>query len=214
MLLYNSLNLYRVEGTLNDRKQQLVAECLERYSPKTRKWWQGRADNIYMSTWDIYKEKNYPQVFVDEISIGKSRPEAFLTLFICLLMAVLFIVLSFESGNIYFQLAAFIAAAALVFISVRNLLDRKPKIILNKDGLWTAKWRFTIPWRDIVVSCIREDSRSEHTGNHLRIHFYDPYEDVFKMVETEVDGMEKEPSTIACFVQQFRLQYGKEMAGQ
>lgn len=203
-----------MDKTLHDRKQQLVADCLEKYSPGKRKWWQGRPDDLYKSTWDIYKEKNYPQVFVDEILIRKSRPEAILTLFICLVMAVLFIVLSFESGNIYFQLAAFIAAAVLVFICVRNLLDRKPKIILNKDGLFTTRWQFTIPWRDIVVSCIRENSRGEHTDNHLRIHFYDPYEDVFKMVETGVDGMEKEPSTIACFVHQFRLQYGKEMPGQ
>ncbi|MCX6318673.1 MAG: hypothetical protein NTW29_15435 [Bacteroidetes bacterium] len=198
-----------MQRTLDERKKMLADEFLLEYAAKPRKWWQGSPDDSYKSTWDIYKEHNYRRVFADEIAIRNNKEDSILKLTFTSLFGLIFFIVSISNGNLVFQVIAFMVLAGFVFLGVQELLDRSSKLLINQEGLWAAKWGFAIPWTDIVFSCIRTNSSGESLSHLLRIHFYDPFEDDFKMVECNVDGLEKEPDTIACFVQQFRGDFGK-----
>lgn len=195
--------------SLDERKQQLVLQCQEEYATKPRKWWQFSPDNTYKSTWDCYKEHNYPRVYVDEIIIRRDKENAIFALVGVCFFGLLFFVITVIQAWLIIQIIVAIIACYFIYQSIRNLLDDKPKITFTKEGLWTRGWGYTIPWADIVVSCIRMDSSDEITDHFLRIHFYDPFEDDFKKAEYDVNGLEKEPDTIACFVHQFRMDFGK-----
>lgn len=199
--------------SLNERKQQLVQQCLEEYQPKPRKWWQSQPDDIYKSTWDIYKEKNYPRVFADVIEIRSDFGSRIFAIIFLLIVFVFLLLMDGREKNIVGTIMAVLVAVALIF-TIKSAADRKPKIVISKEGLWTAKWGLTIPWEDIVVSCIRENTSGESSSYYLRIHFYDPFEDIFRMKEYNMGDLEKEPETIACFVHQFRVDFGKASAEQ
>lgn len=199
--------------SLDDRKKQLISECRERYAPQRRKWWQRSLDDSYRYTWDIYTNKNYPRVFADEIIIRRNKSEGLTAFGVCIGLGLPFAFFMWLESRSLFSILIAVMTILLSIYFFAWSRDRSPKIILNKEGLWTIRWKYFIPWQDMVVSCIRENSSGEDRSYHIRIHFYDEQADRFGISEYNLGGLEKEPDTIACFIHQFRLQYGNTQPG-
>jgi hypothetical protein len=196
---------------LEERKQQIANYYEEEYREKPRKWWWGKSENKYESTRVIYERNHYPVFYEEEIMIRNNKKGAAFTVAFLFFMGMPIWANSTTWKNEGGQISMVAYGAFLVW-SLYNLCDRRPKIILAKDGFQTAKLNTSLCWKDIIAAYIKEDDTGESSSFSLLVHYYDRSIDEFCTTEYLVDSLEAKYETIACMVEYFKRQYGKEDA--
>ena len=191
---------------LEERKRKLLEYLKEEYKEEPPKSWWHTKKPVYRTTWDFgntqddYRRDDY------NVTIRKNKNEAaFLVAFLFLSFAWMFYPWDFkevDSVSVFFMIVLFI-------ISILNALDRRPKVIIDSNGLWTHKWSVLIPWNLIVATYIKEEDAGEDKNYQLIVHFYDAWQDLFCEANFTLGGLEISNEALAYYIEYWKIKTQK-----
>jgi len=190
-----------------ERKRKLLEYLKEEYKEEPpQRWWHSKKPE-YKTTWDFaninedYRREDY-NVIIRNDKKGAASSAAFLFL----LFAWMFYPWNFKNVN---PLSVMFMMVILIF-HLRQAFDRRPKVILDANGLWTHKWSVQIPWHLIVATYIKEDNTGEDKYFELIVHFYDAWEDEFCEASYKPTGLEVSNQALAYYIEYWKMEIRKK----
>jgi hypothetical protein len=202
-----------------EKKNALLENLAKEYAPKKKKFFWNWYYNEYISTVELANTTPYYQSS-EEIAIYKYNFKALL--FISILevsFLIFFLVALFLSKDYKFLILIFaIVFQIFHYKYLFQLLDRKEKMIISKDGIFSCMWGITINWDDIIATYILNKYRRNEITNFLIIHHYDDIENAFKCSSIKVTDLKiigntnNTDSNIKILA--FNIEYIKMIAGK
>ena len=190
---------------LEKRKSDLIADLNGRYANKRGRWWPENR-YAYTGTIDLAKKCMKFDNNATEITI---RPRL-IYVFICIVFFLVGIVIQVVPmpgfATVDFNpLFLIIFGAGFIYFVIRGF-NRKPRMIINTDGIWTNKLNTLISWKDIVATFIH---RAGDDGDfcYLLIHYFESETDQFKETEYRVDELDITNEELAFYIEKFKLQH-------
>jgi hypothetical protein len=184
------------------RKQKLLAHYHQEYAPKepTCRWLQSPA-TTYEYSRDIYKRSTDPG-YDDEVILRLNKKEAAHT------AAFLLLMFGWMYGTAYWQGKPMDYSGLFyftVFLAVfcSAFYDRRPKLVLNKEGIWHKKVSEWIGWHQVILMVKKTETSDDHHIHKLLIHVYIKAYDEFMIVELPLNGLDLPPDNIICIAEQF-----------
>ena len=167
--------------TPEERKQAYITLVHEEHKPVKNKWWKSTRIH-YHFTKELARD-NYKQIDrVGPVEFKKGKIGAFIT--------AGFLILSILGAFFIDRMIGFFAFLLLLIffgLALPRLLDKKVRIRITREGLWTEGLTKEISWENVLITCIKEVDKGEDSDSTLIIHFYDPLLDQFLKVERELD---------------------------
>ena len=170
-----------MELTLEERKQAYITLAHEEYKPVKHKWW--KSTRIYYRFTKDLARDNYKQINrIGPVEFKKGKIGAFIAsgIFVLSALATYFI----DSMIGFFAFFTFFVFLAL---ALPRILDKKVRIRITREGIWTEGLTKEISWENVLITCIKEVESGEDSVFTLIIHFYDPILDQFLKVERGLD---------------------------
>lgn len=198
--------------TLDERKRDLLEVLKEEYSEQPRRWWQGKQPE-YKTTWEYSERSDHFQPVSEETIIrydlkGALRNSALF--FILIVLMILFQnKLQIDIGDLFFPVFAILLVYGVPIVRER---ERKPKIILNEDGLWLSSIEQWILWENLVVSYIKKDDDGESTSYELIFHYYLEAYDTFATSAYSISMLDMKLEDIAAEIEYRKRFRQKETA--
>ena len=170
-----------IEITPEERKQAYITHVHEEYKPVKYKWW--KSTRIYYHFTKDLARDNYKQIDrVGPVEFKKGKIGAFI--------AAGILILSILGTFFIDKMIGFFALLILLIffgLALPRLLDKKVRIRITRDGIWTEGLTKEISWENVLITCIKEVQSDEDSVFTLIIHFYDPILDKFLKVERGLD---------------------------
>ena len=168
--------------TPEERKQAYITLVQEEYKPVKYKWWKSTGRIHYHFTKDLARD-NYKRIDrVGPVEFRKGKIGAYI--------AAGFLILSILGTFFIDRMIGFFAfLVVLIFfgLALPRLLDKKVRIRITREGIWTEGLTKEISWENVLITCIKEVDNGEDSVLTLIIHFYDPISDQFLNVERGLD---------------------------
>lgn len=198
--------------SIEERKKQIAEYYENEYAPQPPKWWWAKPEKKYEHVRDVYERKGGPLHNATETIIKNDKNGAAVTAALFLLASIPIWInpVTWKRAD---GLLSLLFLYAVVILLLKTYFDRRPKIILDTQGICTHCWEGRISWENIAAVYIREDSDGDSSDHYLLVHYYNAETDEFLTAEYGLGGLEESPDDIACFVQQRRLNFitGKNM---
>jgi hypothetical protein len=190
---------------LRQRKAKHAEYLNVEYQEKPRKWWQ-KKDPVVRKTSEVANAGNNFQLPSHEKIVrynlkGALSSGALFFIFFCWFAIKPVIENNEWDGNVWFNCLLMLA---MVFYPIVKALNRKPRIIINPEGIWLAKISELVSWEHIVETYIKVDDSGESTSYVLLIHYYDQHADSFTKIEQDLCGLDINKEEIA-----FHIEYLK-----
>jgi len=170
-----------IEVTAEERKQAYITLVHEEYKPVKYKWW--KSTRIYYHFTKDLARDNYKQIDrVGPVEFKKGKIGAFI--------AAGILILSILGTFFIDKMIGFFALLILLIffgLALPRLLDKKVRIRITREGIWTEGLTKEISWENVLITCIKEVQSDEDSVFTLIIHFYDPILDKFLKVERGLD---------------------------
>lgn len=185
------------------RRSDLVAMLEERYANKRGRWWpEGRF--AYTRTMDLAEKcKNFDNDAA-EVTIRPRLIFVFLLIafFLTGILVQVLPIPGFKNAN-FSPLFLMIFGIGLIYF-VARAFNRKPRMIVNTNGIWTNKLDKLIPWEDIVATFIH---RASDDGDfcYLLVHYFEPEKDQFKETEYRIDDLDITNEELSFYIEKFLI---------
>ncbi|MCX6318672.1 MAG: hypothetical protein NTW29_15430 [Bacteroidetes bacterium] len=186
------------------RKQKLLAHYQQEYAPKepTCRWLQSPA-TTYEYSRDIYERDTDPAYETEEITLRLNKKEAAHS------AAFLLLLFSWMYGTAYVKgkpvdLGGIFFFLVILVIFCRAFYDRRPRIIMDKAGIWSMKIGEWIGWHQVILMVKKTNTLDDHPIDTLVIHLYVKNYDEFMIVEIPLNELDLPPDRIICIAEQFR----------
>lgn len=170
-----------IEVTPEERKQAYITLVHEEYKPVKYKWW--KSTRIYYHFTKDLARDNYKQIDrVGPVEFKKGKIGAFI--------AVGILILSILGTFFVDKMIGFFALLILLIffgLALPRILDKKVRIRITREGIWTEGLTKEISWENVLITCIKEVQSDDDSVFTLIIHFYDPILDKFLKVERGLD---------------------------
>lgn len=194
--------------SIEERKRKIAEYYENEYAPKPKIGWWSKEKSRYESTREIYERKGGPQHYETETIIRNDKKGAAISAALFLLASVP-VWINEEARWRADGLLCNLFIYTVICMSVISCFDRRPKIILNKYGIYTLKWNGYIHWKNIAAIYIKEDDSGDTSGFYLVVHYYYTETDKFLATEYGLGGLEKPPDDIACFIHRFWSEFNE-----
>ena len=188
---------------LEKRKSDLLVDLENRYAGKRGRWW---PENLfaYTMTADLAEECKKIDNEVVEVII---RPKLAILLSVSafFLTGILIQVLpipGFPKAN-FGPIFLTIFVIGFVYFVARGI-SRKPRIIVNTNGLWTDKLNELILWKNIVATFIHRTGDGDFC--YLLVHYYIPETNQFQETEYRIDELDIKNNELAFYIEKFKRQ--------
>lgn len=184
-----------------ERKRKLLEYLKEEYKEDPPKsWWQQKKP-VYKTTWDFSNtQEDYQRDDYKVIIRNDKKGAASLVAFLFLMLICTWQPWKNEWPDLS---AVFFMIVVLVF-AILPFIDRRPKVIMDENGLWTHKWNVPIPWNLIVATYIKIDDNGEDTTYEIIIHFYDEWEDLFCEASFKTFRLDVSNEAIAYYIEYWK----------
>jgi hypothetical protein len=187
--------------TLEERKANLLEYLTEEYKPKKpQRWWQSET-LVYKTTREFGSPPGTALRETNEIIIRNDLVGAAIFAAFSFIIYIVMIFVWIENGINWFSL---IIITLFLCISLFTLFDRRPKIIINSNGIWVHSWPLTITWKNVVATYVEEDRSSDSNSYKLIVHFYDEYKDNFYQLPASLEGLDIGKEAIAGLVEYWK----------
>jgi hypothetical protein len=174
--------------TLEERKQEVADWCKKEYADKPTPWWKSNKIK-YTSTLEYSPSINHFEQIVEIIIVKLSYKENTILSIIFFGLSI-FVINGGITENYSIMLLSF--GALTVYASLHyfvKIFDKKPRILLNIDGIWANKKAERIAWQNVIATYIRIEDRGEETAYYLVIHYYEYLNDTFKAIEFKLENL-------------------------
>jgi hypothetical protein len=189
--------------TLEERKKELVSWCKEAYADKPLKKCHYR-EIEYKTTLETATYFKTNQQILDSFSIKLNfHMQLFVIIILCFFAGYGYWLTSKSDSFKPMIIFGLFFLAALVLLIIK-IFDRKPKIILNKEGFWIHKMDEQIPWEYLAASYILKDHSGDDAKYSLVVHYYQKQIDDFVRVEYDLEGLEMGMEDISFHIEKFK----------
>ncbi|MFT3682327.1 MAG: hypothetical protein QM791_18880 [Ferruginibacter sp.] len=180
--------------SLEKRKRELAEHLIKEYNKKPKWWWPGKTPD-YQTTWEAGNRNREYRSITDERIVRYDLKGALTgsALFLFIVSCMEF----FTSKQVYMSLYMGVIVGLAMLITVCKEIKRKPKIILNQDGIWLHILDQTIPWKNIAASFIKKTEDGDSTAYHLVLHYYLEKYDTFAVTEYKLDCLDIKTKDLA-----------------
>jgi hypothetical protein len=189
--------------TLEERKQQLVDWCQNEYADKPTSWWKSKKIK-YSSTLEYSPPiNNFEQnEKVVVVNLGYKENAIYCIIYFGLSIFVIYGGVTENSDVMLLSFGALTLIASLYhFIKI---FDKKPRIIVDFDGIWTNKKVERISWQNVITTYIKIEDRAEDIVQYLVIHYYEYLNDAFKMIEFRLENLNMDIDEICFHIEKFK----------
>lgn len=191
---------------LEERKRDLLETLKEEYSEKPRRWWQNKQPE-HKTTWEYSERSDHFRPVSDETVIrydikGALRGSA---LFFIIVAIMFFYQNNFDIKieDLVFPILIMLILNAVPILKERK---RKPKMILNREGIWLSIIEDWIAWENLIACYVKKDDSGESTTYSLIFHYYLPAYDTFATSEFEINNLDMKLEDIAAEIE-YRKRY-------
>jgi hypothetical protein len=195
--------------TLEERKQEIVDWCKIEYADKPLKKWNYR-EIEYKTTLETATNFNNYEQTSNSFCIKRNFHMELLKIVGLLLFGCYCFWFMSKDNSVYPKIILVSFVLLLIVLLAFNLLDRKPKIILNKEGFWIHKMNEQIPWNHLAASYILKDHSGDDAKYSLVAHYYEKQIDDFVRVEYDLEGLEMDIEDISFHIEKFKEQNNKK----
>lgn len=190
-----------------ERKLQLLRYIEREYFKQPeRPCWQAK-NPVYKPTRDYVRWWSGKMIDTEEFIIRYSITTAVLNtaVFFLSFMAITFLQLYEGASWSDISPIYWIIFSLLIGMNCITIADRKPKIIMNAEGLWLHDKNVYIYWKYWVASFIKKYNDGENTYDSLVIHHYDPLHNEFTETEYKLnDDLEVSNEELAYYIEQWK----------
>jgi hypothetical protein len=191
---------------LEERKQEVANWCEIEYADKPLKKWHYR-EIEYKTTLETATFFKTNIQTSDSFSIKQNFHLQLFTIIIVCLFAAYAYWLTSKSDTLKPMIIFGLFILVVLVLLIIKIFDRKPKIILNKEGFWVHKMNEQIPWNYLAASYILKDHSGDDAKYSLVLHYYQKEIDDFVRVEYDLDGLEMDMEDISFHIEKFKENY-------
>jgi hypothetical protein len=166
---------------MNENLQLRITKAREflkdAYSPKEKKWYQSKYPTYELVTDGLENYKNY-SITSEEIVLKNNLKNALYSgaFFIAVTLGILL----FQKEN---NIGVVLMLCVWIIVILVNVLDKGPKLILNKKVIWAKNFEDEIPWENIITIYFKTIGSGEDLTYSFLLHYYDEKYDYFKEIE-------------------------------
>ena len=182
--------------TFEERKRRYIESVKEEHKSSERNWWQYPAPSYYLM--DEYAKQFPHAIDLSVPAVFKPHKKQWL---IGASVAIVGCMLLFIVGEQRFGFWQALFLAAILLFVLPSLLDNRPRIIVNREGIWLHK-DIHVLWSNIVAMYIKETHQEKPVYSFI-VLYYKQAEDDFVKIEIELDDPVS-PGLLASAIEQFR----------
>jgi hypothetical protein len=189
--------------TLQERKQEIIDWCTIEYADKQSPWWKSNKIK-YTSTLEYSPPLNNFEQTLQVIVVKLSYKENTILSIIFFGLSI-FVINGGITENYSIMLLSF--GVLTVYASLHyfvKIFDKKPRILLNIDGIWTNKKAERIAWQNIIATYIKIEDKGEDTAYYLVIHYYEYLNDSFRIIEYKLENLNMNIEEICFHIEKFK----------
>jgi hypothetical protein len=189
--------------TFQERKQEVIDWCEIEYADKPLKKWDYR-ERKYKSTLETATQFNTLTQKISSLIIKRDfNMQLFVIIIMCLFAGYAFWLTS-KNNSIKPMIIFGSFFLVILVLLIIKIFDRKPKIILNKEGFWIHKMDEQIPWKYLAASYILKEYSGEDSKYSLVVHYYEKHIDDFVRAEYDLDGLKMDKEEICFHIEKFK----------
>jgi hypothetical protein len=187
---------------IEKRKRELVNYLNDEYSPRPQKWWQIRQPEYENTSEVARRSRDYRPTQEDTVIKydlkGALKGSA---LFLCV-SAGMFTIFEadekkFDAGVLFWMMLITI----IITVPVLKELKGRPKIIMNREGLWLHILEAPVPWKNIAATYIKNVDQGESTAHFLVIHYYLEQYDSFAVTAYKLENLTVKKEDLAAEIE-------------
>lgn len=196
-----------MDDAFEKRKTELVRLINELYKEKPAGWFKEKGD-VYTSTWDVGNEVDDIPPEKEEIIVRRSK-KAYIIISTALLVFILTLLYEYFNSPDAFGILIIAPFACLFVYTFVLSYDRKPKIVINKKGIWLKETDCYFEWHIIGATYIKDEDKGEDTVRSLVIYYYEPAEHDFIKAEYKFPSLlDLSIPKIAYYIEYWKIKTG------
>ena len=196
--------------TLQERKDELEIELINRYLNKSSKWYNVFNRFSYHSTRSYADESNISE-YEETTMVYKNKFKRHILILIFTLPLFCFIIFEYvntdEKKTLIYGVLVF---SFMLIYSLYEALKKEIYITISKEGIEINPNKI-IEWDNLIISYIKKFNYQRRKSDELVIHYYDKKSDSFLQTQFDLNSILFEENDLCFYIEYWRIKTKNEL---